>query len=85
MRVVVAFEPEADPAAALERLYERTSLEVTIPIDLVALVDGRPVRMSLPELVDGWLAGRDRSVVRRDLTAVAERFGVPRRTQLGPG
>jgi DNA gyrase subunit A len=85
MHVVVGLGPDADPAAFIDFLYERTSLEVTIAIDLVARVDGRPVRMSLSELVEAWLEGRDRSAVRRDLAAVAERFGDPRRTQLGPG
>jgi DNA gyrase subunit A len=82
MRIVLG-TPE--PHALLAALYAHTRMEVEIGVDLVALVDGEPRRLTLPELLDRWLAGRDPATVARDVEALAARWGDDRRTTLGDG
>jgi hypothetical protein len=83
MRLVLG--PGPDPDALLAALYAHTRLEVEIAVDLVALVDGEPRRLTLRELLGRWLAGRDPATIAPDLEALADRFGDDRRTTLGDG
>jgi DNA gyrase subunit A len=73
----------ADPRAALEEFYKHSSLETTFAVDMVALVDGVPERLSLPALIGLFVGGRDPSSIRSDLQDIASRFGDDRRTSLG--
>lgn len=83
LRVVLTLVPGADPNALLRALYEHTSMQIEIHAELIGLVNGSSQRLSLPEMIRHWLAGRDHARVRSELQAVAERFGDDRRTVLG--
>jgi DNA gyrase subunit A len=72
MRLWIGLKPGTDAGALLADLYARDLLEVTIDVDLTALVDGVPKRLTLPDLLVG-----------DDLQRIAERFGDARRTTLG--
>ena len=80
MRIAIRLRRGADPHAVLDTLHAHTSLETTFAADLVAMVDGEPQRLTLRELIDGFLAGRDPASVRSELSDVADRFGDERRT-----
>jgi DNA gyrase subunit A len=67
----IGLAPGTDAQALLAELYARDVLEVTIDVDLTALVDGTPKRLTLPELL-GPVAPE-----------IAERFGDERRTRVG--
>ena len=82
VRIEIELDPGADARAVLDSLYARTSLETTFAVDLVARIDGAPVRMSLPEMIRRWIGGRDPGPLRRELEDVAARHGDPRRTSL---
>jgi DNA gyrase subunit A len=83
MRVVIVPRQGTSPQALLNRLYADTRLEVVLLVEFVAQVDSGVRRMSLGELIDRFLAGRDPEAVRRELQDVADRFGDDRRTSLG--
>jgi DNA gyrase subunit A len=80
MRIAISLGRGADPQAVLDTLHAHTSLEATFAADLVAMVDGEPRRLTLRELIDGFLAWRDPTTVRSELSGVADRFGDERRT-----
>jgi DNA gyrase subunit A len=82
MRFVIRVRRGADPAAVLKTLLAHTSLQTTFAVDLVALIDGTPQRLTLRELIAHFLAGRDPATVRRELSEIADRFGDDRRTSL---
>jgi DNA gyrase/topoisomerase IV subunit A len=71
MRLWIALKPGTDARALLAELYARDVLEVTIEVDMTALVDGVPRRLMLPQLLAP--VGEE----------VAERFGDARRTRVG--
>jgi DNA gyrase subunit A len=81
-RIVIGLRRDADPLAVLTRLRAHTSLEITFPVELVALIDGAPRRLALRELIGHFLAARDAARLRRELDDVANRFGDDRRTLL---
>jgi len=82
LRIVIRLRRGADPEAALATLHARTTLETTFGAELTALVDGEARRLTLRELIDHFVAGRDPATVRRELQDVADRFGDDRRTAI---
>ena len=64
LRLVIGIKTGFDPEAVLEQLYRYTPLEDGFAINAVALVDGRPATLSLPELLRVYLDHR-LAVVRR--------------------
>jgi DNA gyrase subunit A len=70
MRLWIGLAPGTDAQALLAELSARDVLEVTIDVDLTALVDGVPKRLTLTDLL-APVAGE-----------IAERFGDARRTLL---
>ena len=83
-RLLIACERGTDPHGLLERLYDSTSLEIDFPEDLVARVGATAERLSLRDLIDRFLAGRDGAAVRDELRAIADRCGDERRTTIVP-
>ena len=82
IRLVIVPRQGTDPQAVLDRLYADTRLEVVLPVEFVVQVDGAVRCMSLGDLIDRFLAGRDPAAVRRELRDIADRFGDDRRTSL---
>jgi DNA gyrase subunit A len=82
----VVLSAGVDPGEMLERLWQETALEISLPVELGARVNGAPRRMGLLEVVAEWVDSRLRAnsadSVRETLLAVEERYGDERRTTL---
>lgn len=79
IRIVVDLKRNADPATVLERLYARTSLQVTYGARLLALVNGVPRQLSLYEALRTFVEHRLEVVARRarhDLAKARDRVHV---------
>ncbi len=65
LRLVIEIKNGFNPDALLEQLYKLTPLEDSFGINTVALVDGQPRTLSLPELLKVFLEHRFNVVTRR--------------------
>lgn len=65
VRVVLDLKRDAMPKVVLNQLYKYTQMQQTFGIILLALVDGRPMVLSLKELLSHFIAHRKDVVVRR--------------------
>ena len=65
VRVIVEIKRGADPHLVLNQLYQFSSLQVTVSIILLAIVDGRPQVLTLKEMMDKFLAHRVQVIRRR--------------------
>ncbi|NUQ00836.1 MAG: DNA gyrase subunit A [Armatimonadetes bacterium] len=65
MRVVIELKRDATPEVVLNQLYKRTDLRVSFPVMNLALVDGRPVMLTLKDLVAQFVRHREEVVTRR--------------------
>lgn len=65
IRVVVELKRDAKPKAVLNNLYERTTLQTTFPVNMVALVDGTPQTLSLKQILEEYLKHRFSVVTKR--------------------
>ncbi|MBX9624765.1 MAG: DNA gyrase subunit A [Gemmataceae bacterium] len=65
VRVVVELKRGADPHLVLNQLYQFSPLQDTVSIILLALVDGRPVVLTLKEMMQKFLAHRVQVIRRR--------------------
>jgi DNA gyrase/topoisomerase IV, subunit A/Clp amino terminal domain, pathogenicity island component len=86
MRLIVTIRSEADPDAVVRTLHERTMLQLAVPVDMVALVDGTARRLSLHGLISEWVTARRRDHSDDDigtqLQAVADRHSSTRLTAI---
>lgn len=64
IRVVVELKSSANPQTVLNKLYKHTQLEDTFHYNMVALVDGVPLTLSLKAILEEFIKHRE-SVVRR--------------------
>ncbi len=64
VRIVVELKRGADPHMVLNQLYQYTDLQKTVPVALLALVDGRPQYLTLKEMMRKYLDHRV-AVIRR--------------------
>ena len=64
-RLVIEVKNGINPEALLEQLYKLTKLEDTFGINAVALVDGQPRTLGLPELLRVYLEHRLQVTMRR--------------------
>jgi DNA gyrase subunit A len=64
VRLVVTLKRDADPQLVLNQLYQYSPLQKTVSIILLALVDGRPLVMSLKRMLEEFLRHRI-AVIRR--------------------
>lgn len=64
IRVVLELVRDATPEVVLRQLFRRTPLQTTFGVINLALVDGRPVEMSMPAMLGLFLDYR-REVIRR--------------------
>jgi len=65
MRVVVELRRDANPASVLADLQRRTTLQCNFGAILLALVDGKPVQLTLRQLLQEFLAYRELTLIRR--------------------
>jgi len=76
MRVVIELKREANGHVVLNQLYKRTELRTNFPVINLALVDRKPVLLSLRDLIAQFVKHREEVVRRRTrflLSAAEER------------
>jgi DNA gyrase subunit A len=76
IRVVVELKSGAQPQTVLNKLYKHTQLEDTFHYNMVALVDGVPLTLSLKAILEEYIKHRVEVIRRRtqfDLTKAEER------------
>ncbi|MDK2975378.1 MAG: gyrase subunit [Methanofollis sp.] len=79
IRVVVELKRDAMPQVVLNQLYKHTPLENTFGINNLAIVDGKPLTLSLPQILEHFLDHRIEVVRRRsefDLRKAQERVHI---------
>lgn len=67
MRIVVELKREAVGEIVLNQLYRHTDLEVSFGANMLALVDNRPRRLTLKEMLSLFLDHRHEVILRRCL------------------
>ncbi len=76
VRVVIEVKRDANAEIVLNQLYRFTRLQVSFPVQMLALNGGRPEQMGLKAILQAFLAFRDEVLVRRSrfrLTKARER------------
>lgn len=65
MRVVIDLKKDANPQIVLNNLYKMTQMQDTIPINMLALVNGEPKTLNLKEVLCHYLRHQEDVIVRR--------------------
>lgn len=65
MRVVIDLKKDANPQIVLNNLYRMTQMQDTIPINMLALVNGEPKTLNLKEVLCHYLRHQEDVIVRR--------------------
>ncbi len=65
MSIVIELKRGAEPRTALLKLFKYTPLQVTFSINMLALVNGEPVLLSLKELIRHYIEHRKDVITRR--------------------
>ena len=65
IRVVVILKQNEIAQVILNRLYKFTALETSLPINTIAIVEGRPKTLNLKEILNAFLKHRREIVLRR--------------------
>ncbi len=76
MRIVIELKREAKPYTVLNNLYKHTALQQTFGVIMLAIVDGRPVVLSLKQALQLFVDHRRDVILRRtrfDLEKAQER------------
>ena len=79
VRVVVELKRDADPDVVLNQLYKFTPLQTGFGVNMVALSGGRPIQMTLKEVLEAFIQFREEVILRRtayDLAKARERAHV---------
>jgi DNA gyrase subunit A len=65
MRVVIELKRDADPQAILTSLYRTTALQSNFGVIFLALVNNRPVQLSLRQILQEFLHFREETLIRQ--------------------
>ena len=65
VRVVIELKRDASYKKVLNNLYKHTDLQISFPINTVALIDGIPRTLSLKQILEAYLRHRLNIVIRR--------------------
>ena len=65
MRIVVEFKHDANGQVILNQLYKYTQLQDTCAVNMLALVNNEPKILSLPEILDIYIAHQEQVIERR--------------------
>ena len=65
MRIVIEVKKDFDPQVILNLLYKHSQLQTTFSINMLALVNGRPLILNLKQLIQYFIDHRVEVVVRR--------------------
>ena len=76
MRIVVGLKRDAVREIVLNRLFKHTALQSTFGVNLLAIVHGQPMLLTLKEMLSHYLSHRRDVTIRRcryDLRKAEER------------
>jgi DNA gyrase subunit A len=65
MRVVIELKKDIEPAKILQQLYHQTALQNNFGAIMLALVDNKPVQLTLRDLLTEFLKFRERTLTRQ--------------------
>lgn len=65
MRIVIDVKKDANAQIVLNNLYKMTQLQDTLPINMLALVNGEPKTLNLKEVLTHYLRHQEDVIVRR--------------------
>ena len=65
MRIVIILKSDAVASVVLNNLYKYTPLQTSFPVNNIALVDGRPMLLTLRDMIKYFVRHRHDVVVRR--------------------
>ena len=65
MRIVVEYRRDANPQILLNQLYKFTQLQSTFAINMLALVNNEPKILTLPQILDHYIAHQEQVITRR--------------------
>jgi DNA gyrase subunit A len=65
LRIVIELKREAVAEIVLNTLYRMTSLQITFPVNFLALNKGRPEQMGLKKALECFIAFREEVILRR--------------------
>ncbi|MGL5035482.1 MAG: DNA gyrase subunit A, partial [Microcystaceae cyanobacterium] len=65
MRVVIELKKDTDPQQILEKLYKSTALQTNFGVISLALVNNKPVQLSLKQILEEFLSFREETLVRQ--------------------
>lgn len=65
MRIVIELKRDARPQSVLNNLYKHTAMQLSFPVNTVALVDGTPGTLTLKMILDEYVRHRQTVVTRR--------------------
>ena len=65
MRIVIEYRRDANGQIILNQLYKYTQLEDTCAINMLALVNGEPKILSLPQILDHYIAHQESVIIKR--------------------
>ena len=65
MRIVIEYRRDANAQVILNQLYKYTQLQETFAANMLALVNNEPKTLSLPQILDLYIAHQESVIVRR--------------------
>jgi len=72
VRVVIELRKDANGEIVLNQLYRFTRLQISFPVQMLALNGGRPEQMGLKPILEAFLAFREEVVIRRSRFRLAK-------------
>jgi len=72
MRIVIELKRDSRPQAILNNLYKHTAMQLSYPVNMVALVDGTPQTLTLKMILEEFVKHRQTVVTRRSKFELAE-------------
>jgi DNA gyrase subunit A len=65
MRIVVELKRDAQPRVVLNQLFKHTQMQTTFGANMLALVENRPITLTLKQMIEYYVKHRQEVVVRR--------------------
>ena len=65
MRIVIEYRRDANGQIILNQLYKYTQLQDTCAINMLALLNGEPKTLSLPQILDCYIEHQESVIIRR--------------------
>lgn len=65
MRIVIEYRRDANAQVILNQLYKYTQLQDTFAANMLALVNNEPKTLSLPQILDNYIAHQESVILRR--------------------